>query len=1195
MPSHKLLSGVLVVVLVLSCGQALAAENDLVAYQPDIVATGRMFVVVLRVPTDAPQLEVTYPDSVTMFDRTPLPAKSELRKYYFRALQPASQADIGFGHPDGEIVISIEIWSFDDLRKFRELKGIQLPRRWPIGELLPEIKSSQTITTEAITELAKSRGAPGSDWLKMSDENIWALQPDCTIPRYYWVNLAKGCPVHGTEIYRKQAYYPWITDTSFPYRWKTKCPVGDEEYPSNDFANGDMTSGEFVDDGLSRGCEYQGACYGFIGVICQAYCHQMLRVAPQCADGYLATGDIRYLHKALVAMARLAVEYAYLATMTQHRHRLGRVSPVPQLGPLKFSDGPFWDKQSCLTVMSGQSGNQMRYAEAYDKIWPAIEQDREILPFLQAKGYEVKTHEDLRRFIEENLFAVWIQATLDGAIMTNGTGDQQAVARMAEALNYRRGDEFMDWLYDGRGSMRVYVPNTYFRDGSPYESTGAYNNWHLVGLGPIVESVEHLRRLRPDVYPEDKYPNFTKSRRYHSIFDFSMNTINIDRTYPKVGDDGGINPYPQYRKLDKQAWQNGGVGAFEHAYKVFRDPKFAWALANTPGWQPSPQFPYTREQIEQEAAKWPENWNDASCLQDGYGLAMLRSGQGEDKRALWMHYGRARGHTQDDIMQLGLDAYQSQILSNMGYPRNWNHWETCWITHNLARQIPFVSLAATAQLFADAGPVHIAEAHAQGFIDRVSDGEGYSLLPDDWQRRMLALVDLPNDRFYCLDFYRIAGGTEHWWALHVQEGEFSSEGLQLTSQQGGTLAGAEVPYGDTTWLEANGCKYYTSGRVGWHGPMFPFVYLYNVQRDTPAAHSQWPASWSADWALEAADGLHFRLTVPQTEAAEVVICDAKSPVEPSPYEMKWVLMHNQGESPVKTQVLSAMELYQGEPAVRAVRPLQVSGEDEAGFRAAGAVLELPDGTDAVFASADGSVQRTAAGGFKFAGRFGLYREHNGVPTEMVLVGGTKLTKGDLGITQASGEWRAKIVAVNRPTDTITVSPAPAKPAALVGAYIYVTNPLRRIAYQVLEARQTAEGAELRLGFDSRIGIGKVSGVEDHKLLTATPFKLRGYRYYHGARLVNAEGSAEYQLAGIASEHFALIDADVHPQVDPEHLGTQFPQGSWFEVYDYGVGDEVVWPKPVSVSLVRPGVYRVTAPGEVAITLPNNAQIEYAIR
>jgi hypothetical protein len=42
-----------------------------------------------------------------------------------------------------------------------------------------------------------------------------------------------GCPVHGTKIYEKDLY-SWIIDFDRPF--KVKCPIGGEEYPSNDFA-----------------------------------------------------------------------------------------------------------------------------------------------------------------------------------------------------------------------------------------------------------------------------------------------------------------------------------------------------------------------------------------------------------------------------------------------------------------------------------------------------------------------------------------------------------------------------------------------------------------------------------------------------------------------------------------------------------------------------------------------------------------------------------------------------------------------------------------------------------------------------------------------------------------------------------------------------------------------------------------------
>ncbi len=111
---------------------------------------------------------------------------------------------------------------------------------------------------------------------------------------------------------------------------------------------------------------------------------------------------------------------------------------------------------------------------------------------------------------------------------------------------------------------------------------------------------------------------------------------------------------------------------------------------------------------------------------------------------------------------------------------------------------------------------------AQSLVDHVDEGKGYELLPNDWQRRMVALVDVDSQSpgrggasaFYGVDFYRISGGTEHWSAFHCQEGDFTANGISLAKQEGGTLAGPDVPYGDAKWLKDNGCSY---GENGWRG------------------------------------------------------------------------------------------------------------------------------------------------------------------------------------------------------------------------------------------------------------------------------------------------------------------------------------------------------------------------------------------
>ncbi len=1165
-----------------------AKPDERVVYAPDILGVDRLFLIVLAVPIEAGEIGVTISPGGTaeLLDQTPLPAKSEQRRYYFRTLKPAKEAEVTLGHPGGDVAVPITIWSFEDLREFRKLKGTQLPRRWPLGETLPELKEGRTITTQAELDAVKGGGpGRGAAWVAKTDDEIWAMQPDSTIPRWHWVNVTHGCPVHGAEIYKTRAYYPWGKNASLPYRWKIECPVGHELYPSNDFANGDMTSGEFADDGFGGACLHNGKRYGFIAEISQAYCHEMLKVAPDCANAYIATGEVRYLHKSLVAFSRLAVEWSYLGTMTQHRHRNKR-RQVERLGPAPFSEGPCLGHSGFTVYPIDLPGYQWRYAEAYDRIFPDIDKDPEIIPFLQGKGFAVKTHEDVRRFIEENLFAVWMQGSIDLATASNAPYHQRGLARMAEMLNYRRGDEFLDWLYDGAGKMRIFVPNTYFRDGAPYESTGGYNGMHVVALGPIVESVEHLRQMRPEVYPEERFPALSKSRRYRNVFDFCMDTVLIDRSYPVIGDSGS---FPVYKKLSKTTWHSAGAAAFEHAYGLFRDPKFAWALANS-SWQPSREFPFTREEIEAEAAKWPDDWNDASSLHDGYGVAILRGGKGDDKRAFWLRYGRARGHLQDDLMDIGLQAHQGVFMSHMGYPRNWGYWEYSWSSHYLARQFPYVDQVARAEFLVDAGPAHVAEVRARPNTGFGSDGKRSTPAADYWQRRMLALVDVSPEEFYCVDFYRISGGEEHWWSFHGQEGDVSTNGIKLSKQDGGTLAGPGVPYGDAEWLRANGCSLHPT--YGWRGVNFVFPHLYNVERGVAEK------PWSIDWKLKSDAKAHLRLTVVDAAGGtgggpvEVNIADGTSPAGGKPYELKWVMMHNSQETPTRTEVLSIVEPYLEKPIVQETRKLGLSGQDERGLGAAACEVRLADRVDTVFCATDPTVEHRAEGGFRFAGRFGLYVEKDGRPETMSLVGGTLLEKGDFGIEMENPEFRGRIVKVDRGRETISVSPVPASLENLAGTLVFTTSSGRRVAHKIVNARRMGDEAELELAMDSRIGVGQVSGAEEFFVKSATPFTLQGYGYYDGARLVNAAGTAEYRINEVRSGRGAMIDRGTHPEAKADKLGGEFPVGSWFEVYDYGVGDEVVWPYSVSVSFNADGTRRVTssAPeGEVTVRGPGGAQ------
>jgi len=136
----------------------------------------------------------------------------------------------------------------------------------------------------------------------------------------------------------------------------------------------------------------------------------------------------------------------------------------------------------------------------------------------------------------------------------------------------------------------------------------------------------------------------------------------------------------------------------------------------------------------------------------------------------------------------------------------------------------------------------------------------------------------------------------------------------------------------------------------------------------------------------------------------------------------------------------------------------------------------------------------------------------------------------------------------------------------------------------------ADGVELRLAGDSRIGMGRASGVAESAITTATPFPLQRCRYYHGARLVNAERTAEYSILDARDQRAVFIDPAVHPLVSKARLAKDFPKESWFAIYDYGVGDEVVRPYAARVTQTAPGQYRLDSPVPARVGLPEGARL-----
>ena len=147
-------------------------------------------------------------------------------------------------------------------------------------------KQQRTFSTDAVGKTIRHNVAK-YEWAKkmatqhpyaeLSDEKVVALMPTARIKWMGSANELAGCPVHGAEIKARgpDPRYCWVLDpVNHPYQ--LKCSVEGEFYPSNDFGSGDLTSGDFPDDGT--GYEQNGQRYYFLG----EYCHRayIMHIVP---------------------------------------------------------------------------------------------------------------------------------------------------------------------------------------------------------------------------------------------------------------------------------------------------------------------------------------------------------------------------------------------------------------------------------------------------------------------------------------------------------------------------------------------------------------------------------------------------------------------------------------------------------------------------------------------------------------------------------------------------------------------------------------------------------------------------------------------------------------------------------------------------------------------------------------------------
>jgi hypothetical protein len=987
------------------------------------------------------------------------------------------------------------------------------------------VKTRRTLWTDDQVAAMRARGGdvdPGP-YAALDDEQLWELMPPTTIPRKAAVDQFNRCPVHGIL----STIYAWKRDyIHHPYQ--LQCPIGDEWYPNDEYP--DDGGGYVGDDGRTYHFIRFYAHWAYLDAVCDG-------ALPQLSTAYLHTGNRDWAHKAAVLLTRVAQQ------MPNNTDKADRCY-----------GGTYGHWQGLITDYVWESIRLTNHAEAYERIFDAIDDDAELAAFIQTKIPALDTGPKIRAYIEDNLLRVGGRAIIDETLDGNPGFPQYSGLTIAAVLDddasskHPDSRDLVEWLYYGWGDARFMLNNFLHRDGGGMESP-AYSRI-LIELMLAAERMETYRTSSEIDWPLDRYPNMWAYPKVRAMFDFNIAIHVQNRFLPEIGDSG----YGWYNHAERPstnvAWKERHDNAYDFAYERYQDPRYARVVVGDDDVLQSTRS-LDQSQVQRridDAHQVGDLFKHNTALLDGYGMALLYGGNDANQRTLWCYYGDGRVHHHTDPLHLGLFAFNRRLLSDLGYPLQlaapYRSWAAHIWTHNTVvvdGNYPFTP--------GNWGITHTPHGRVQRMhqwdgvqlieialpMDKVNQFDGAPNI--DTYKRTLAMLDVGTDQFYAIDIFDVRGGREHHLSYHFQPGDVQIDGAELQARPG-TLAGEDVAYAGQM-MSLKGYEHYYD----------PRSCMTNVRRGATGDR------YATTWTHPDADDVHLRLTHLAQPGDEAILTDGRPPADPDKYTLVFDLLRREGDAPLASRFVTIIEPFADEPVIRLVQRLPVEGN------ATALRIETAAGVDVVIVGEDGTVKRVASENIVTNAQAAIVRRHDG-DTALMMSGGTQLRAGDASIRQSSLRARTSILAVDREANQIVVQSP--RGQSWGGRWIHIGDD-HRSTYRVIAEQRDDNRVRLTLDTTSLLAQGVVRGVRDNVVLNDVQMPLGGLM--DGKVVALSLSGATIECGG----HTRAIDNveygnyyrkrdnwNVHLQgnTPAARLGEMFPQGAIFSIFDYGVGDPV---------------------------------------
>lgn len=641
----------------------------------------------------------------------------------------------------------------------------------------------------AVREQVVAAAAP---WHAMSDEELWDLMFGATLPRAWMVWSNGYSPITGEPV----PMYTWKMD-AMNHPWKTQDPTSGEWFPKNDFKafydSGLDAHGVFdpsradckllfntehpdptdplhlfgVDDGQGFVNE-KGDRWRFIAayLIYGQWKQVVLGGINNLGAAYVLTGDASYAHKALVMLDRVADLYPTFDFQPQG---------IMYEGPGTAGYVSTWH-DACEETRE--------LALAYDMVFPALEGDGTLIAFLakQATQYQLDnskaTVSDIRRNIEGRI----LRDALAHPEKVYSNYPRTEICKAVITKTLQEPDEALWAILDPMLEKATAVDGVTGEKG-----LSGYASFTVSSLAQfLAEFSKADSAFLPAV--------LKRQPRIHDTYRFHIDTLCLDRYYPLSGDTGSYAaPMGNYLGMQFIKPGAGGWPLMPSTYRLLwdlytatGDVAFAQTLyrVNNKSLDGLPYdiFGENPEGFQAALGAVIENEGEeidlGSVNKEAWHLAILRSGKGTNRRAVWLDYDAGGGHGHQDGMNLGLFAHNLDLMPEMGYPPvqfgGWQSPRGRWYTMTAAHNTVVVdgknqpAKAGETTLWGNEPPFQIIRASAPD----LNEGHRYE--------RTIALVDVDDEIFYVIDVFRVSGGTNHTKFTQSHFGSLTTYGLALS-------------------------------------------------------------------------------------------------------------------------------------------------------------------------------------------------------------------------------------------------------------------------------------------------------------------------------------------------------------------------------------------------------------------------------